>query len=180
VHPRIREVLEHLDTSHALLQQRLGTVPARDRATLPVDGSWSVAEVLAHLALVDARIARTMVRLIGEARAAGAGPDPAIEAIIPGADADRWTDRSASMPAPAPTMPAQGVDADTALAEFESAHATLRSAFASGDGIDLSQLVVPHPLFGPMNLYQLAAFAGSHEVRHAAQIDAIASTLPGA
>jgi hypothetical protein len=40
----------------------------------------------------------------------------------------------------------------------------------SADGLALSEIVQPHPVLGPINLYQWIAFVGAHEARHAAQV----------
>jgi len=41
----------------------------------------------------------------------------------------------------------------------------------------LSEVVQPHPVLGPINLYQWALFVGSHETRHTGQVREIAAQL---
>ena len=53
------------------------------------------------------------------------------------------------------------------------------AAIARGDGLALSQVEHPHPIFGPLNLYQWVAFVGAHEARHAAQIREVGAQLAG-
>jgi len=46
------------------------------------------------------------------------------------------------------------------------------------EAIDVSNVTFPHPVFGPLNLYEWLLFIGMHERRHLAQIDAVMSS-PG-
>jgi hypothetical protein len=43
----------------------------------------------------------------------------------------------------------------------------------------LGDITVPHPVLGPLNLYQWVLFVGGHESRHAIQIREIAQALSG-
>jgi hypothetical protein len=87
------------------------------------------------------------------------------------------TDRSKRRTAPEEVRPPGDVDAKTAWIELEQARETLRAAFLAGDGMALSQVIQPHPVLGPINLYQWILFVGSHEARHTAQVIEIAEQL---
>jgi len=63
------------------------------------------------------------------------------------------------------------------LGQLEQAREKLRAAFLSGDGLALEQVVQPHPVLGPINIYQWTLFNGSHEARHALQIREIGETF---
>jgi hypothetical protein len=73
------------------------------------------------------------------------------------------------VPAPGVLEPT-GLDADAAWAALERATMEVRASIAEGDGLALSTITHPHPLFGPLTLYDWIAFVGAHEARHAAQI----------
>ncbi len=60
---------------------------------------------------------------------------------------------------------------------MEQTRAALRAAILAGDGRALSEVVQPHPVLGPINLYQWALFVGSHEIRHTGQVREIADQL---
>jgi hypothetical protein len=53
----------------------------------------------------------------------------------------------------------------------------LRRAILTGDGLALGTLTHPHPIFGPLTLYQWIATTAGHEGRHTAQIREIAAML---
>ncbi|MEP6705962.1 MAG: hypothetical protein ABJC05_00505, partial [Pyrinomonadaceae bacterium] len=73
--------------------------------------------------------------------------------------------------------PQGDIDARSAWATLQQSRETLRAAFLAGDGLALSQVIQPHPVLGPINLYQWMLFVGSHEMRHTAQVIEIAEQL---
>ena len=56
------------------------------------------------------------------------------------------------------------------LAALERAGASVRDALLSGDGLALGEITHPHPLLGPLTLYDWFGFIAAHEARHAAQL----------
>ena len=177
MHPRILELLDHLSTTHRLLLAAVEDVPVVLRDRRPVPERWSVAEVLQHLAIVDGRIAANLTKRVAAARSDGIGPDREASAILPTIDLSRLRDRTTKVAAPPPILPLETLDEATARQRLERAHAALCQAVRASDGVDLGLLSTPHPLFGEMHLYQWIAFAGGHEVRHAAQITEIGDAL---
>jgi hypothetical protein len=63
------------------------------------------------------------------------------------------------------------------LAALAESRRELLSALDLADGLALGQISFPHPLIGPLDLYQWVLFVGQHEARHAAQIEEIAGTI---
>jgi DinB superfamily len=177
MHPRTEELLEHLQQHHRLLLGELDRVPVMLWQRRPAPASWSVAEVLEHLAIVNGRVARNINDRTGAARNAGMGPDPDRSPVLPTFDRARAVDRTTKMAAPPPVQPHEQLGAAAARERLEVAHAALLDAVRASDGVNLVALTLPHPLFGEMNLYQWIAFAGSHEARHAAQVAEIGAVL---
>jgi hypothetical protein len=176
VHPHVRELLAYLDAQRALLRAAFDAVPAGARDRSPAPGEWSVSGVIEHLALVEQRVAGFMSPLIGAAKADGVALEASIEPLLPTFDLARVVDRATRVVAPDPVQPT-GLDASAAWVALERAGSSLRHAVHEGDGLALGTIVRPHPLIGPLSLYQWIAFAGAHEARHAAQIRAIATAL---
>ena len=90
---------------------------------------------------------------------------------------EKIVDRSFKVEAPEEIRPRTDVDAETAWTELEHARAKLRAAFVTGDGLALAEVVQPHPVLGPINIYQWMLFCASHEARHTLQIREIAEQL---
>ena len=177
MHPRIRELLDHLRISHQALSAAVESVPAARRGERPAPGRWSVTEVLQHLTIVNHRIAANISNRAAMARSNGAGPDDDSTPVLPTFDVAGVADRSTKVVAPPTLEPQEVLNEAAARDRLEVSHQALREAVRASDGVDLGRLTTRHPLFGEMNLYHWIAFAGAHEVRHAAQIVEVRSAL---
>lgn len=180
MHPRSEEVLGYLDAARKELRAAIDSVPADARNTQPADHQWSVAQVLDHLTIVDKRVAVGVGKWIADARANDLGPETQTTSVAGTISNEKITDRSRKVEAPEDIRPRTDVDAETAWTELEQARAKLRTAFLSGDGLALEQVVRPHPVLGPINIYQWVLFCASHEARHTLQIREIAQQLNSA
>ena len=163
------ELLDYLDVQRAVLRAAVDSIPAAARDRSPGPGLWSTAAIVEHLAIVNERIAQRMLKGIDQARADGLGPETSTEPILPTLNLARVFDRSRPVTAPDVLKPT-GLDSDGAWAALERSTLQVRAAVAAGDGLALESVMQPHPLFGPLSLYEWIAFIGAHEARHAAQI----------
>jgi hypothetical protein len=169
MHPRTEELLAYLDEQRAVLRSAFDAIPLEARNRPPAPDQWSPTGIVEHLAIVDRRIAKVLATRIAEGRAAGAAPETSTDPILPTIETTRLLNRATRVAAPQVLHPT-GLDADAAWAALERATIELRASIAEGDGLALSTITHPHPLFGPMSLYYWIAFVGAHEARHAAQI----------
>jgi hypothetical protein len=163
-----RELLAYLDEQRAVLKSAFDAVPAELRAQAPAPERWSAVNVVEHLAIVEARVAKLLTQRIDEARA-GLPPAAPGGAILPTINYQRMYDRSTRVKASDISNPT-GLDSAAAWAALESAGSMLRAMLAANDGVDLSSVKHPHPRFGELSVYEWTAFLGAHEVRHADQI----------
>jgi uncharacterized damage-inducible protein DinB len=177
MHPRIEEVLNYLDTERSALREAVELVPPALRDEAPGTDRWSVAQVLQHLAIIEKRIAMGMAKWIAEARTSGLGPEIDTSSILNSLPLQLIADRSQPRSAPEEVRPRGDTDAATAWKALEQTRAALRAAILAGDGLALSEVVQPHPVLGPINLYQWTLFVGSHEIRHTGQVREIAEQL---
>ena len=175
MHPRSEEVLNYLDAQRNELRAAIDSVPLAARNAQPTADQWSVAQVLDHLTMIDKRVAAGFGKWIAEAQAKGLGAEIETSSVLNSVPSALITDRSRKFNAPEEIRPRSDVDAEVAWTELEQARAKLRAAFLAGDGLALGQVVQPHPVLGPINVYQWALFVGSHEARHALQIREIAT-----
>ena len=170
MHPRTKELLDHLDTQHERLRAAVESVPSARREVKPSPDRWSVAEVLEHLSIVESRIERVFSKRLAEAKAEGLARESESSLVVGTIDMDRLLDRTRRITAAEAAMPTGKLDADAAWAAAEQARNTLCNAVRDADGLALGDVIHPHPILGPINLYQWIAFVGGHEARHAAQI----------
>lgn len=177
MHPRSEEVLNYLDARRKELRDAIDSIPLSARNTEPTANQWSVAQVLDHLTIVDKRVAAGVGKWIADARGTGLAQETETTSVAGTIPNEKITDRSRKVEAPEEIRPRTDVDAETAWAELEQARAKLLAAFLTGDGLALGQVVQPHPVLGPINIYQWMLFCASHEARHTLQIREIAEQL---
>jgi uncharacterized damage-inducible protein DinB len=177
MHPRTEEVLEYLDAERSALRDAVELVPPALREQPPGTDRWSVAQVLQHLVIIEKRIGMGMTKWVAEARAAGIGPETETSSVMDRLPLQLIADRSERRNAPEAVRPQGDTDAKSAWAELEQTRETLRAAFLAGDGLALSEVIQPHLVLGPINLYQWMLFVGSHETRHTGQVREIATEL---
>lgn len=175
--PRISEVLTYLDTNRAALERALAGVPAATCERRPSPESWSVAEVLQHLALVEGRITDLLASRIGAARAAGLGPERESGPVTPTFDLTRVLDRGRPVTAGDAVLPKEPLDIGAARAMLDECRARLRAVVTSADGLALEHVTAPNKVLGTLNAYQWVLFIGGHEARHTAQVREVVAEL---
>ena len=178
MHPRIQEVLAHLDQSHAELHRIVLNVPSAMRERSPGEGRWSVAGIIEHLALVEDRVGKSIDNTLQAARANGLGRDTETSPVTPTFDQTLIRDRTQTIVAREGALPT-GIDCDSAWALFDKHRSTTRELVIAADGEDLSAVTLQHGRFGLINIYQWLLFLGGHESRHADQVRATAKALVG-
>lgn len=177
MHPRIDEVLNYLDAERSALREAVELVSPELRNQSPGTDRWSVAQVLQHLAIIEKRIGMGMTKWVADARAGGVGPETETSSVMNSLPLQLIADRSQRRSAPEEVRPRGDIDAASAWTSLEQTRASLRAAILAGDGLALGEVVQPHPVLGPINLYQWALFVGSHETRHTGQVREIAAEL---
>ena len=177
MHPRTSEVLTYLAAQLEVLGRAVAAVPPALRAWRPAPDRWSVGEVLAHVAAVERRATQLLQARLDAARAAGLRPERETSPVVPTVAIRRILDRSRPVSASPAAQPPANADAAAAWAAIAEGHDALRSALAAADGLALSEVTVPNPVFGALNVYQWVVFLGAHEARHAAQIAEIGLAL---
>ena len=166
--PITRELLAYLDEQRSVLKSEFESVPLEMRDRPPAPERWSAANIVEHLAIVEARIAKLLSERIEEARA-GLPADTNTDPILPTMDYKRVYDRSTRVKAPETAIPT-GLDGASAWTALEKSGSMMRAMLMANDGLALSSVTHPHPRFGMLSVYEWVAFMGAHEVRHAEQI----------
>jgi hypothetical protein len=177
MHPRTREVLDYLDWSHADLRAALALVPPSHLHRRPRPERWSAAEVIEHLALVEARIGNLLRTALAELVARDGEMEGDNSSILPTLDVVRLQDRSEPREAGDSSQPRKGLALEVSWAELEEHRTALRKAVVEAAGRALGSVSLPHPRLGSLNQYQWLQFVGGHEARHAAQVSEIASAF---
>lgn len=178
-HPRFVELLTHLDTHRAALLAALECVPEGARDRRPGPTAWSVAEVLEHLGIVEARITGLIQKQVADARASGLRVESETSSVLGTFDVDQLLDRSLRIVAGDVMRPTGQIAWAEAWSRLEAQRAGLRQVVVGADGLAIGDLSAPHARLGQLNLYQWVLFIGAHEGRHALQIREIGRALAG-
>ena len=168
MHPRTREILDHLDMRRAALEQAVQEIPAPLREQRPGEDRWSVAEILEHLGLVEGRVARVLAENLQRARELG--PEVETTPVTPMLDLSLVLDRSRRFKAAEAVQPRSGLSAAEGWTILTEQRRALRASVMEADGVALGAVEATHALFGDLNLYQWLLFLGGHEARHTAQV----------
>ena len=179
MHPRLNELFGYIDGQHQQLRATYESVPELHRHTRPTPQEWSVADVIGHLTLVERRITGLFAMRIPAARAAGLAAETDESPVLPAIDLAPVLDRSRKIVSPDTGDP-QKLPQPASWDEYEQAREQFKQAALAGDGLALSELTHPHPVFGSQTFYAWIAFVGAHATRHAAQIRETAERLPRA
>ncbi|MDF1502874.1 DinB family protein [Roseisolibacter sp. H3M3-2] len=172
MHPRVSELVDHLTRGRAALLAAVAAVPADALSRAPRPGAWSPAQILEHLAKVEAGSASLLARRLARAKEAGLGPETDESSVL-AAPSSFGPDR-APREAPEIVRPTGEVDAETALARLQDSRAALLAVLDDGDGLALGQVTATHAALGELDLYGWARFIADHEAHHERQIRAIA------
>lgn len=175
MHPRTRELLDHLAACHAEARAAFDAVPVAQRMQKPAPDRWCAAEVVEHLAIVEQQVGGLLRRGLDQARAKGPLPaEDRTELVLPSMDASRVLDRERRIVAVARVVPTGGLDADAAWRALEAARAVVEDLVRSVDGFRTDAVQAPHFALGTLDFAQWVAFLGLHERRHAAQLRELA------
>lgn len=177
MHPRLAEILAHVERERAALRTTVASIPADRHASVPPAGGWSVLGVLEHLGATEARIVGLLQKKVGEAREAGLARETETTPLLGTMQLERLLDRTNKLAAPEATQPKGTPDLESAWTALDRSRAALRAFIADVDGLALRDVTHPHLYFGPLDAYTWLAFVGSHEARHAAQIREIGSSF---
>lgn len=174
VDPRVDALMALLERYRTAVRKAFQAAPEAWHEVRPGDGGWSVAQVLEHLAATEPKVAG-LLRAQLPALPVRAEEDFDSEAFSAEVDMPFFLDRSHRIRG---SQPPGILSADQAWDALAASRRELFAVLDDARGRKLEELSRPHPATGAsLNGYQWIAFIALHEGRHAAQIEAIVSSL---
>jgi hypothetical protein len=172
----VAEIYEDIDGKRASLLRGVEGLSDEQQSFRASPDSWSVAEIVEHLSMVEGSVARLLGSLLGKAEAAGhaRSTDAPFAPVTISEFVEQSRGQKFNAPESARPTGAPLAESVNRLLETRAAVHNLRPRFESVDG---TALRFPHPAFGPLDLYQWLAFIGVHDARHLAQINALKETM---
>ena len=173
VHNSLAEIFEAMDETRARLYDRLEKLESADEAKRAAPDSWSVAEVVEHLAVFEEGMTKLFNIILTKAEAGGmrrAEGQPFRPVSL-----DHFAERSRQEKYTAPEIvrPRGATSVADSVARLRRAREAIHALRPRIEELDLASMTYPHPAFGPLDFYQWLVMIGLHEDRHLRQIEAI-------
>ena len=159
----MERAIKRLDSVHEQLVSTVASLEAEVYAERPVEGEWSVAEIVQHLCLVEARVIKELENGIArEPQRVGL-----LRRLIPTSIVSL---RLVRVKAPKAMNPLDTPDRDLALENFDQTRSRLKNLCATHSVERFRNLVFKHPFLGEIDGVATVSFVGYHEKRHYKQI----------
>jgi uncharacterized damage-inducible protein DinB len=172
----VAEIFDDIDGTRERLSRTVTELNAEQQVFRPSPDRWSVADVVEHLSIVEARVVKLISTLLDKAESNGHARG-AETPFAPVSIAEQVElTRAQKLDAPEEIRPT-GASLPDSLSRLRSTRAALQALRPRVERVDGTQIRFPHPAWGAINLYQWIAFVGAHESRHLAQIEALKETM---
>ena len=159
----MKSALRRLDSVHQKLHSVVSPLAPEVYSQRPTDGEWSVAEIVHHLCLVEARV-------IKELEGAIARPPKRVAFLRRFMPTSIVGVRLVRVKAPKAMDPLDAPEKDVALANFDRTRDNLKALCANHPIERFRNLVFKHPFLGEIDGVATVSFIGYHEHRHYKQI----------
>jgi hypothetical protein len=168
MHPRLAPLADDIECQRAALLAAIASQPAIILNATPKDpSSWSPAQIIDHLAIVQTNVARLLAHRLVRAKEAGLARETSTEPIRSRLETTFLTQK---IEAPENVRPASDTEATAAIERLLASHSELEALLAAADGYALTDVVARHPIFGDIDMYEWLVFLSRHEQRHVAQL----------
>jgi hypothetical protein len=178
MHARLAEAMDYVEERRKELLRSFEGVPGDRLCQRATPEGWSVAEILDHLRMVEAGVARLITKRVAQAREAGLGEERSTEPVLPTFDQHSARLENAVMQSPATVVPRANIDISEAVDGLEGSREALRAAAVSANGLSIGEIKHTHQILGELDLYQWLIFVGQHEGRHRKQIERTLKSIP--
>ncbi len=179
LHPVLAAIVIELTHERSGLLAAASSVPLELRHTRSAPDRWTAAEILAHLAKVEASTGKLFSVHARALREAKAPTDTTSDADTIVSEFARFPMlvRSRRITAPDIVAPDADADFDTARLQLETSRARLLEAIYKANGLPLGSVSAPHPRLGILTMYEWLLMIARHEARHVEQLRELTAEL---
>lgn len=175
VYNSVAEIYEEIDDTRARLVGAVEELTDEQIGFRQSPERWTVAEIVEHLSITERRLARMLGMLVGKLEAEAAREDGSPFAPVSVAEYVERASRE-KYAAPEEIRP-KGAPLPDSLARLGDSRAAILDLRPRVERVDGTRAQFPHPVWGPLDLYQWLAFLGHHEQRHLSQIEALKEVM---
>jgi hypothetical protein len=170
IYNNIDEIFAALATTRRHIYELAEGLSDEQAKARPAPDVWSVAEIIEHLGMSEARMLALLGRLLEQEAAVAANAGASTTSISIQVMTERATEK---FTAPSFLEPTGGAPLSESLAKLRESRAALLALRPRIEARDYSHVTYPHPAFGPLNLYQWLAAVEFHECKHLDQLQTI-------
>lgn len=175
----MKRVLKRLDRVHEKLMATVAPLDEVLFAQAPAAGSWSVAQIIQHLALVEDRVIKDLGKEVSRpprkvSFAKRFVPTSIVSSRLLRVKAPQAVNPETNAgPADVKEIPGKA----TAIANYNRARNDLKTLCATHGNERFRQIVFKHPFLGEIDGVATVSFVGYHEQRHYKQIREVLKKL---
>src|ERR1700730_2746471 len=170
----LKPIFENLDRAQQRLLRAADNIPADVWKTPSKEGSWSAAEIMAHVMSIERTVIGAAERIFKKQPRR----TPLLKRFrLPFALAEI---RVVRMKTPIPVDPQLLREKEAMFAELREVRGRTLALMEETRNRDLGVYRWRHPFLGSLNGYEWFSFLASHEIRHEKQMREIAANLPKA
>lgn len=159
----MNRTLARLNSIHEELLGTVGSLEADVYARQPAAGEWSVAEIVHHVCLVEARVIKELEKAI-------ARPPQRVGFLRRFIPTSIVSVRLVRVKAPKAMNPLDAPLKEAAIANFDRIREGLKALCATHGKERLKNVIFKHPFLGELDGVAAVSFLGYHERRHTKQI----------
>lgn len=174
----MERVLKRLDRVHEKLMATVAPLDEVLFAKAPAAGSWSVAQIIQHLALVEDRVIKDLEKEVARpprnvSLVKRFMPTSIVSSRLVRVKAPQAVNPETNRPSDAHEVPAKA----DAIGNYNRARDDLKQLCKSHGNDRFRQIVFKHPFLGEIDGVATVSFVGYHEQRHFKQIREVLKTL---
>jgi len=174
IYTSVGDIFESIEQTRRAVYDRVEGLSAEQAAFRSAQDGWSPSELLEHMCISEERVVGAIGRSLSAAEAEGRPIPPG---GIPPVSLDRIEEQArAKFKSPERTQPTGTLSVPELMERMRVSRDILTAIRPRLEVIDVSTVSFPHPVFGPLNLYEWVLFIGMHENRHLAQIESVMSS----
>lgn len=164
-----------LAISREALLQEAARFPDDSFSAAPDADTWSVCEILDHLAASERRVTGLFTNGIADMPRSATKKSATADGVLKGVSAIMA--ERAGGPLKSTHVPQRGQTRHDVESILDGTRKALLEQIDAAEGLDLSIKVLPHPILGNLDLYQWLVFIARHEDRHRQQIIRLRQSL---
>ena len=168
----MEDVITLLDAERRHFLDAVESVPMARRGFRRSPDTWSVNDIVEHVAQLDVVVTKLIVLCASDQLTAT--PDEIAAARLDPARRAAVRDRTRKLEAPERVRPRGNVAPEDVLAHLAGARAALKDAYAAADPALLDTGIRDHPFLGPLTISGWVELLSHHDARHAMQIAELA------